>query len=68
MGENTERRKRRGAVWQEHELWHVIDRVQEQLPNLTREAIAQAVERAKGEVPRSKGCDELAQHVSKGLR
>lgn len=68
MGDNTERKKRRGAVWQERELWYVIDRVQEGFPHLARETIAQAVERAKHDVPRSKGRDELVQHVDKKLR
>ena len=68
MGDNTERRKRRGAVWQEHELWYVIDRLQEQFPEMTREALARTVERAKEDVPRARGGDELVQHVSKKLR
>ena len=68
MGENTERRLRRGAIWQQHELWYVIDRLQEQFPEMTREAIAQIVDGAKEDVPRAKGGDALAQHVSKKLR
>jgi hypothetical protein len=68
MGDNTQRRKRRAAVWQDHELWYVVDRIREEFPHLTREAIMEVVERAKEDVPRSQGGGELARHVSKQLR
>ena len=55
-------------VWQEHELWYVIDRLQEAFPALPRATIQHAVERVKGQVARKDGQDALAKRAKQELK
>jgi hypothetical protein len=67
MGDHS-RHRREFRSWQAPDVWYVIDRVQEDFPDLRRATIEGAVNRAKGEIEASEGRDKLAEHVRNQLK
>jgi hypothetical protein len=54
-------------IWQEHDIWYVIDRVQEHFPGMSRDAAHRAVLERKGEVKPAEGRERLLQSVVERL-
>src|SRR5262245_43118221 len=55
MSHEPKKPEGRKAAWQEHEIWHAVDRVQQDYPGKLRHILQEAVESSAKEVPRSAG-------------
>jgi hypothetical protein len=65
---STDPKRNPGSKWQEHDVWYVIDRVQDMYWQQPRHLIEQVVASSKGQVKPIEGRDKLLAAAKEKMR
>jgi hypothetical protein len=67
-GVSTDPKRNPGSKWQEHDVWYVVDRVQDMYWQRPRHLIEQVVASCKGQVKPMEGRDKLLAAAKEKMR